>query len=106
VQLADLGSDQWQYNPKHGSIVGRHSGRLVCLGQPMKVRIVSVNVAARQLNVTPVLAILEGGIHPPRPQLKPKAKGLPAQRMAGKRAKHGGGKFAARRKQKRGKRRR
>ena len=98
VQLADLGPDQWQYNPKHGSIVGRHSGRIVCLGQPMKVRIVSVNVAARQLNVTPVLAILEGGIHPSRQQLRPKEKG--------KRAKHGGGKFAVRRKQKKAKRRR
>ncbi|MGD0552992.1 MAG: ribonuclease R [Sedimentisphaerales bacterium] len=110
VQLADLGPDQWQYNPKHGSIVGRHSGRIVCLGQPMKVRIVSVNVAARQLNVTPVMAVLpastrplvgrggEGGIHPRREQLIPKAKG--------KRAKHGGGRFAVRRKQKRGKRRR
>ncbi|MGA2679018.1 MAG: ribonuclease R [Sedimentisphaerales bacterium] len=99
VQLADLGPDQWQYNPKHGSIVGRHSGRIVCLGQPMKVRIVSVNISARQLNVTPVLAILEGGIHPRREQLISKAKG--------KRAKHGGGRFAVRRKQKqRGKRRR
>jgi len=64
----------------------------------MKVRIVSVNISARQLNVTPVLAILEGGIHPAREQLKPKAKG--------KRAKHGGGKFAVRRKKKHGKRRR
>ena len=98
VQLADLGPDQWQYNPKHGSIVGRHSGRIVCLGQPMKVRIVSVNISARQLNVTPVLAILEGGLHPSRPQLRPKEKG--------KRAKHGGGKFALRRKHKKGKRRR
>ena len=64
VQLADLGPDQWQYNPKHGSVVGKHSGRIVCLGQPMKVRIVSVNISARQLNVTPVMAVLEGGIHP------------------------------------------
>jgi ribonuclease R len=97
VQLSDLGPDQWQYNPKHGSVVGKHSGRLICLGQPMKVRIVSVNIAARQLNVAPLMAVLEGGIHPRREQLRPKAKG--------KRAKHGGGKFAARRKHKKGKRR-
>jgi ribonuclease R len=98
VQLADLGPDQWQYNPKHGSVVGKHSGRIVCLGQPMKVRIVSVNISARQLNVTPVLAILEGGLNPSRPQLRPKEKG--------KRAKRGGGRFANRRKHKKGKRRR
>jgi ribonuclease R len=98
VQLSDLGPDQWQYNPKHGSVVGKHSGRLVCLGQPMKVRIVSVNISARQLNVTPVMAVLEGGLRPSRPQLRPKEKG--------KRAKHGGGRFASRRKNKKGKRRR
>ena len=91
VQLADLGPDQWQYNPKHGSIVGRHSGRIVCLGQPMKVRIVSVNVAARQLNVTPVMAILEGGLHPSRPQLRAQRKRQTRQTYGGKRAKHGGG---------------
>ena len=28
VQLADLGPDQWQYNPKHGCVVGKHSGRI------------------------------------------------------------------------------
>jgi ribonuclease R len=90
VQLTDLGPDQWQYNPKHGCIIGRHSGKLVSLGQPMKVRIVSVNVSARQLNVSPVVAIHEAGIHPRKEQLKPSAKG--------KRAKHAGGKFANRRK--------
>jgi ribonuclease R len=98
VQLTDLGPDQWQYNPKAGCIIGRHSGKLISLGQPMKVRIVSVNVSARQLNVTPVVAIHEPGIHPRKEQLRPKAKG--------KRAKHGGGRFGSRRKQKKGKRRR
>jgi len=58
VQLTDLGPDQWQYHPKQGCVVGRHSNRIVSLGQPMKVRIVSVNVSARQLNVTPVVPVL------------------------------------------------
>lgn len=88
VQLTDLGPDQWQYNAKAGCIIGRHSGKLVCLGQPMKVRIVSVNVSARQLNVSPVEAIHAPGIY--KEQLRSKAKG--------KRAKHGGGRFAVRRK--------
>jgi ribonuclease R len=98
VQLADLGPDQWQYHPKAGCVIGKNSGKLVCLGQPMKVRIVSVNVAARQLNVSPVVAVLEPGLHPRKEQPRSSAKG--------KRAKHGIGKFAIRRKQKRGKRRR
>jgi ribonuclease R len=95
IQLTDLGPDQWRYNPRAGCIIGRHSGKLISLGQPMKVRIVSVNVAARQLNVTPVVAIHEPGLS--REQLRPKAKG--------KRAKHGLGRFAGRR-GKKGKRRR
>jgi ribonuclease R len=98
VQLTDLGPDQWQYNPKAGCIIGRHSGKLVSLGQPMKVRIVSVNVSARKLNVAPVVAIHPAGIHPRKEQLRSSAKG--------KRAKHGGGRFSGRRTQKRGKRRR
>jgi ribonuclease R len=97
VQLTDLGPDQWKYNPKAGCIIGRHSGKLVSLGQPMKVRIVSVNVSARQLNVAPVEMIHVSGQF--REQPRPK--------MKGKRAKHGGGRFGARRnKKQRGKRRR
>jgi ribonuclease R len=58
VQLADLGPDQWQYNPKAGCVIGRHTGMLVCLGQPMKVRIVSVNVSARQLSLAPIVPVV------------------------------------------------
>ncbi len=61
VQLADLGPDQWQYNPKAGCVIGRHTGMLVCLGQPMKVRIVSVNVSARQLNLAPIVPVVGAG---------------------------------------------
>jgi ribonuclease R len=99
VQLVDLGPDQWQYNPKAGCIIGRHTGMLISLGQPMKVRIVSVNVSARQLNVAPLTPVVGTGSRPRTEQLKSSAKG--------KRAKHAGGRFAARRnKKQRGKRRR
>ena len=97
VQLTDLGPDQWQYHADQGCVIGRHSGQLVCLGQPMKVRIVSVNVAARQLNVAPVVPVLAAGSHSLKEQPKSSAKG--------KRAKHGD-RFAGRRKHGKGKRRR
>jgi ribonuclease R len=51
--MADLGQDYWIYNDKSKSIVGENSGCNIRLGQAMKVKIVSVNVPARQLNVTP-----------------------------------------------------
>jgi ribonuclease R len=58
VQLADLGPDVWKYNQKSGCLLGIHSGQSVILGQPMKVRIVSVNVSARQLSVAPVVPLV------------------------------------------------
>jgi ribonuclease R len=54
IELSDLGSDQWRFNQRAQAIVGRYSGKSVHLGQEMKVRIASVNVAARHLNVVPV----------------------------------------------------
>jgi ribonuclease R len=54
VQMGDLGPDEWKYNQRAGCIVGERTGRSIRLGQGLKVRIISVNVAARQLNVSPV----------------------------------------------------
>ena len=53
IQMEDLGADQWRYDQKAQCIVGRRRGHSIRLGQSMKVRIVSVNVPARQLNVSP-----------------------------------------------------
>jgi ribonuclease R len=54
IQMADLGPDEWRYEPTSQCIVGLNSGRCVRLGWAMKVRIVSVNVPARQMNLCPV----------------------------------------------------
>jgi ribonuclease R len=54
IQMDELGPDEWQYNQRSGCIVGRRTGQSIRLGQALKVRIVSVNVPARQLNVAPV----------------------------------------------------
>jgi len=54
IRMEDLGSERWKFNSNTQSLVGLNSGRSVHLGQAMKVRIVSVNVPARQLNVAPV----------------------------------------------------
>jgi ribonuclease R len=53
IQMGDLGPDRWKFNKRTQCIFGQHSGCTVHLGQRMEVRIVSVNVAARQLNVAP-----------------------------------------------------
>jgi ribonuclease R len=54
IRIDDLGPDQWQYNQKSHSMTGVKTGQTVHLGTAMKVRIVSVNAAARQLNLLPV----------------------------------------------------
>ncbi|MHC4571017.1 MAG: ribonuclease R [Planctomycetota bacterium] len=53
IRMDDLGPDRWKFNSRTQSIVGFNSGVNVHLGQAMKVRIVSVNIPARQLNVSP-----------------------------------------------------
>jgi ribonuclease R len=53
IRTGDLGQDYWKFNERSQSIVGENSGCSIRLGQRMKVRIVSVNVPARQLNVCP-----------------------------------------------------
>ena len=54
IQMTDLGSDHWKYNSKTQCIFGQRSGCTIHLGQSVKVRIDSVNVPARQLNVSPL----------------------------------------------------
>ena len=54
IRMGDLGGDVWRYNAKAHCIVGQRCGTSIHLGRAMKVRIVSVNVPARQLNVSPV----------------------------------------------------
>jgi ribonuclease R len=59
IEPGDLGMDEWRFIEKSQSVVGRHSGKSVHLGQSMKVRIVSVNVPGRQLFVAPAEPLIE-----------------------------------------------
>jgi ribonuclease R len=70
IRMAALGSDQWNYNEKSQCVVGERSGRSIRLGQGMKVRIVSVNIPARQLDVSPVDILAKE----PKQQTKIKAR--------------------------------
>jgi ribonuclease R len=54
VRLDELGMDKWQYNEKSQSVTGVYSGFSIYLGRPMKARIISINIPARQLNLSPV----------------------------------------------------
>lgn len=54
IRTDDLGDDHWRFSLEEQSVVGLGSGTCIRLGEPMKVRILSVNLPARQLNVAPV----------------------------------------------------
>lgn len=53
VPTAELGADTWRFNPRTQCMVGQRCGHVIHIGQAMKVRIVSVNVAGRRMELTP-----------------------------------------------------
>ncbi|MEJ5260413.1 MAG: ribonuclease R [Anaerohalosphaeraceae bacterium] len=59
IEPGDLGLDEWRYDQRAQAVVGKWSGHSIHLGQPMKVRIVSVNVPARQLFVAPAEPLVQ-----------------------------------------------
>jgi len=72
VRMPELGPDDWKFNQKTHSVLGQRSGKSVSLGQAMKVRIISVDVPGRQLNVSPVELLCEQPL--PRPVKRPVKK--------------------------------
>lgn len=52
IPLEELGADEWSFNQRGYYISGVNSGYTIHLGDKIKVRIVSVNISARQLNLT------------------------------------------------------
>ncbi|MHC4475290.1 MAG: ribonuclease R [Planctomycetota bacterium] len=83
IRMHELGDDAWKFDQKRQCVLGLRSGFSIRLGQAMKVRITSVNIAARQLNVTPaepLVKISDRGAG----RRKSKRKG-PVRKRAGRR---------------------
>lgn len=74
IRMNDLGPDLWQYDDKTQSIVGQNSGSSVRMGQSLKVKIVSVNIPARQLNLSPVESLGKKSLKKARTRKKEKRK--------------------------------
>ncbi len=62
IMMGDLGGDTWKLNQKAQCTVGQRSGYTIRMGQALKVRIVSVNVPARQLNLVPVKPLVTSAV--------------------------------------------
>jgi ribonuclease R len=84
IRTPDLGADQWKFNERTQCIMGERSGICLRLGQGLHVRIISVNVPARQLNLAPCEALVQ---EKTRARSKPtgkRGKGRTRKRQSGK----------------------
>lgn len=54
IRLEDLGDDWWQVDAKTGTVRGEATGRTFRLGDRLRVQVLGVDVARRQLNLLPV----------------------------------------------------
>ena len=88
ISTEQLG-DRWDYYPKSHCYAEQGSGATLRLGQAIKTRIVSVNLAARQLNLVPAESLGKGTVKKKKGK-KEKGKGKRKERGKGKRK--GGGK--------------
>jgi ribonuclease R len=95
ITMGDLGGDVWKYNQKAQCVVGMRSGISVHLGKAIKVRIVSVSVPARQLNVVPAKPLVAPAAE------KKKDKRAKKSKKARLRVDRYGGRRNARRREKR-----
>jgi ribonuclease R len=75
IRTEDLGPDRWRYDQNTQSVTAVDSGCCIHLGRVMQVRIVSVNVPARQLNLCPAEPLFEKqSKKPPHRRKKPKRR--------------------------------
>jgi ribonuclease R len=86
IRFGDLPDDWWDLDPRTGSAVGQRTGRRISLGDPVAVRIVSVNIPARQMD----LALAEQPRKAPAKTPEPAGK-APHKKGAQKSKKHAGG---------------
>jgi ribonuclease R len=62
-----LGADRWQFDQRTQCLVGRFTGAIVRLAQPVRVRIVDVHPAAAQLDLAPAAGIVLTAPRSPQP---------------------------------------
>ena len=57
IRMNDLSDDYYDLNKKTYCLTGRHTGRKLSLGDKMRVRVASVEVAVRQINFVPAKSV-------------------------------------------------
>lgn len=75
IKIENLGEDYWQVNEKKHIIVGKRSGVELRLGQPMNAKILSVDIPARKLELSPAQPLTRRGKKKNKNKSKKKNKG-------------------------------
>ena len=74
ININELGADQWKFDSRTQAIVGENSGKSLRLGQGVTVKIVSVNVAARQLDLALLELLVKGKAREKKKTTKKKSR--------------------------------
>ena len=74
IRLENLGADVWRYNSKTQCLIGKNSGCMIGLGRALKVRIVSIDIPARQLNLAPAEPLVKASVKKNKIDRKSKSK--------------------------------
>ncbi|MCY0884696.1 MAG: ribonuclease R [Firmicutes bacterium] len=53
IRLEDLSGDHWRFDPVHHTLTGARSGRVVRLGERLRVRVASVDITLHRINFVP-----------------------------------------------------
>ncbi|MBI5723854.1 MAG: ribonuclease R [Planctomycetes bacterium] len=64
IRLEDLGDDWWEVDARMGQVRGERTGKQFRIGDMMTVQIISVDLARRQLNLSPAGQKVSGGRGP------------------------------------------
>jgi len=75
-----LGPDRWQFDEQSQCLVGRHTGAILRLAQPLRVRVVAVAPAAGQLDLAPAVDLIRSVTPSREPQQRPRRKSGPNRR--------------------------
>ncbi len=86
IRLSDLGDDHWDYQERFHCVVGSRTGRALSLGQCLKVRIATVNVAGRHLDLVPAQSLTRSTERTRTPKRKPQTRGRRSSRRGNTRS--------------------
>jgi len=89
VPLEDLGADAWEYDEDAGHFVGRRSGRVIAIGQPVRVRVEEVDEVRQELRLSPAEPLGVQRVAPPGREERRRGRGSRGRKPGVRRSRRG-----------------